>query len=82
MLNALQINQKNYILSTFQSSNPRNFEDTGKVLAVSVSEFYQIIGVQFLPAYAYKMVITTVCVDIDNCFGNTRIVVHQRASIR
>ena len=41
MLNALQINQKNYTLSNFPSSNRRNFEDSGKVLAVSVSQFYQ-----------------------------------------
>ena len=32
---------KNYTLSTFSSSNRRNFEDSGKVLAVSVSEFCQ-----------------------------------------
>ena len=32
---------KNYIWSTFSSRNRRNFEDSGKVLAVSVSEFYQ-----------------------------------------
>ena len=29
--------QKNYTLSTFPSSNRRNFEDSGKMLAVSVS---------------------------------------------
>ena len=46
MLNAPQINQKNYTLSTFPSSNRRNFEDSGKVLAISVSEFYQSIAVQ------------------------------------
>ena len=46
MLNALQINQKNYILSTFPLSNRRNFEDSRKVLAVSVFEFYQSIAVQ------------------------------------
>ena len=46
MFNALQINQKNYTVSTFRSSNRRNFEDSGKVLAVSVFEFYQSIAVQ------------------------------------
>ena len=46
MLNALQINKKNYTLSTFESSNRRNFEDSGMVLAVSVSQFYQSIAVQ------------------------------------
>ena len=46
MLNALQINKKNHTLSTIPSSNPRNFEDFGKVLAVSVSETYQSIAVQ------------------------------------
>ena len=45
-----QINQKNYTLSTFPSSNRRNFEDSRKVLAVSVFEFYQSIAVQlYLP---------------------------------
>ena len=46
MLNAGQINQKNHTLSTFPSSNGRNFEDSGKVPAVSVSEFYQSIAIQ------------------------------------
>ena len=46
MLTALQINQKIYTLLTFPTINQRNFEDSGKVLAVSVSEFYQSIAVQ------------------------------------
>ena len=71
MLNALQINQKNYTLSTFPSSNRRTLEDSGIVLAVSVSQFYQSIALQL----AYKMVVTTVCVQIDNCFCHTWIVV-------
>ena len=38
---------KNYTLSTFPSSNGRNFEDSGEVLtAVSVPEFHQSITVQ------------------------------------
>ena len=37
---------KEYTLSTFSSSNQRNFEDPGIVLAVSASQFYQIIAVQ------------------------------------
>ena len=46
MLNALQINQQTYTLSTFPSSNQRNFEDSGILLAVSVSQFYHSIAVQ------------------------------------
>ena len=46
MLIALQINQKNYTSSTFPSSNWWNFEDSRKMLAISVSEFYQSIAVQ------------------------------------
>ena len=46
MLNALQINQKSNTFSTFPSSNRPNFEDSGIVLAVSVSQFYQSTGVQ------------------------------------
>ena len=65
MLNALQTNQKNYTLSTFPSSNRRNFEDSRKVLAVYVFKFYQSTA---LSAHAYKMVITTACVQTDNCF--------------
>ena len=37
---------KNYTSSTFLSSNRQNFEDSGKVRAVSVSEFHQSIAVQ------------------------------------
>ena len=63
MLNALQINKNYYIFSTFPSSNRQNFEDSGKVLAVSVTQFYQSIAVQLyqptqkkwlLPLYLYK----------------------------
>ena len=46
MLNALQINLKNGTLSAFPSNNRQNFEDSGKVLAVSVSEIYKSIAVQ------------------------------------
>ena len=46
MLNTLQINQKRYTLSTFPLSNRQTFQDSGKVLAVSVFEFYQSIAVQ------------------------------------
>ena len=46
MLNALQVNEKNYTLLTFPSSNGRNFEDSGIVLAVPVSQSYQSITVQ------------------------------------
>ena len=77
MLSVLQISQKNFTLSTFPSSNRRNFEDSGKVLAVSVSILPEQYYSSALPAYAYKMVITSVCVQIDNCFCNTRIVVHK-----
>ena len=41
-----KINQKNYTLSTFPSSNRRNYEDSGTVLAFSVSQFYQSTAVQ------------------------------------
>ena len=34
-----------------------------------------------LSAHADKMVITTVCVQIDNCFCKTSIVVHQHAAL-
>ena len=62
---------KNYTLSTFLSSNRRNFEDSDK----SAGDF--CIGVlseyfsPALPAHAYKMVTTTACVlQIDNCLCN------------
>ena len=58
------INKKICTLSTFPSSNRRNFEDSGKVLTTSVFQFYWSIAVQ-------KMVITTVCVQIENCFFGT-----------
>ena len=37
---------KNYTLPTFPSSNQQNFEESGKVLAISVSKVYQSIAVQ------------------------------------
>ena len=47
MLNALQINKKIIpYLDTFPSINQQNLEDSEKVLAVSVSEFYKSIAVQ------------------------------------
>ena len=46
MLNALNSIKKINTLSTFQSSNRRNVEDSGIVLAVYVSQFYQSIAVQ------------------------------------
>ena len=50
---------KNDPLSTLPLSNRRNFEDSRKVLALSVSEFYQ--------SNAYMMVVTTVCVQKQTC---------------
>ena len=38
--------KKSYTFLTFPSSNQGNFEDSGIVLAVSVSQFYQSIVVQ------------------------------------
>ena len=38
--------KQNYTLSMFLSSNRRNFEDSGKVQAFSVSEIYQSTAVQ------------------------------------
>ena len=63
---------KNYTFSTFPSSNRRNFKDSGKVLAVSVSEFLYCSSA--LPTHAHETVITTVCVQIYNCFCNTFII--------
>ena len=60
---------KNYTLSIFPSSNRRNFEDSGRMLATSVFEFYQSIAVQLYQPTL--MVTTTVCVQIGNCFYDT-----------
>ena len=45
------------------SSNRRNFEDSEKVLAVSVSEITRVA----LPTHACRMVITAACVQMDVC---------------
>ena len=52
---------KSYTLSTFLSSNRQNFKDFGKVLTVSVSEFYQsITRVQlYQPMYVRWLSLTT-----------------------
>ena len=46
MLNDLQINQKIIPYRPFHRAIDENFEDSGIVLAVSVSQFYQSIAVQ------------------------------------
>ena len=72
MLNALQINQKNYALSTFPWSNRQNIEESGKLLAVFVSEFTRVLFCSSaLLAHDYKIVTTVVCLQRDNCFCNT-----------
>ena len=60
--------KKNYSFMTFPSSNLQNFEDSGIVLAVYVSQFQEYCS-SALTAQAHKIVITTVCVD--NCFCYT-----------
>ena len=67
MLNALQINQKIYTLSTFR----RAIDETLKIrFRKSASRFciqnLPEYSSSALPVHAYKMVITTVCVQIDN----------------
>ena len=63
---------KNYTLSTFPSSNRRNFEDSGKVLAVSVSEFYQSsITVQLYQPTVIKWLSLLYVVQTDKCLCNT-----------
>ena len=46
----------------FHRAIDETFEDSGKVLAVSVFEFHWST---VLPAHAYKMVITAACVQIE-----------------
>ena len=54
--------KKFYLIDLFIEQSTKLPEDSGRVVAVSVSEIYQSIVVP----HAYKMVITTVCVQIDN----------------
>ena len=65
MLNALQINKKYCTLSTFPSSNRRNFEDSGSDGRFCIGNLPEYCS-SALSAHAYEMVITTVCVQIDN----------------
>ena len=82
MLNALQINQKKIYLidlSIEQSTKIWRFQKTaGRFCIWSLPEYCS----SALPAHVYKMVISTVCVQIDNCFCNMWIDVHQHASLR
>ena len=71
MLNALQVNKKNYTLSTFPLSNRQNFEDSGKVLATSVFQFYQSIGVHLYQFTLIRRLPLLFVFQIDNCFCNT-----------
>ena len=67
MLNAFRINPTIYTLSTFPSSNQKNFEDSGKVLAISVYKFYQGIAVQLyqptLIRWLLRLLRVIVCVN-------------------
>ena len=76
MLNALQINQKKvYLIDLFieQSTKFWGFRNSAGRFCISVLPEYCSSA---LKAQACKMVITTVCVQIDSCFCNTWIVVH------
>ena len=60
---------KHYTLATFPSSNRRDFENSGNVLAVSVSEFYQSsITVQL---YQPTLIRWLSLLYVYNCFYNT-----------
>ena len=58
MLNALQINQKNYTILTFPFSNRRNFEDRNSAGRLCISILPEYCS-SALTAQAYKMITTT-----------------------
>ena len=64
-------------LSIEQSMKLCRFRNSAGRFCISTSPEYCSSA---LTAQAYKMVITTVCVQIDNCFCNTWIVVHYSAT--
>ena len=61
MLNALQINKKIYLID-LSIENQQNIEDSGIVLAVSLTKVFSSAPT----AQAYQTVITTVCIQTDN----------------
>ena len=82
MLNALQISKKKLDLidlSIEQSTKLSEFRNSAGRFCISILLEYCSSA---LTAQANKMVITTVCAQIDNCFCNTLIVVHLCASLR
>ena len=66
-------------LSIEQSTKLRGFRNSAGRFCISILPEYCSSD---LTAQANKMAITTVCVQIDNCFCNTRIAVHLRASLK
>ena len=66
-------------LSIEQSTKLWGFRNSAGRFCISILPEYCSSA---LTAQAYKMVITTACVQIDNCFCNTWIVVHLCASLR
>ena len=66
-------------LSIEQSTKLWKFRNSAGRFCISIlTEYYS----SALTAQAFKMVTTTVCVQIDNCFCNAWIVVHLCASLR
>ena len=71
MLNALQINQKRLYLielSIEQLIKLRGFQNSADCFCISILPEHCSSA---LTAQAYNMVVTTVCVQKDNCFCNT-----------
>ena len=71
MLNSFQINQKNSYLvdpSIQQSTKLPGFRNSAGRFCISILPEYCSSA---LTAQANKMVITTACVQIDNCLCNT-----------
>ena len=60
-------------LSIEQSTKVGGFRNSAGCFCISILPEYCSSA---LTAQAYKMVITTVCVQINNCFCNTQIFVH------
>ena len=75
--------KKSYTLSTFPPSNQQNFEDSGKVLAVSVSEricqanqagkngsFIFTACVKSVPRYHFKLAYVVLQMAVKEFFEN------------
>ena len=71
-----------YLIGPFHRAIDETLKIPEKRWPFLYPNFTRVYCSSALPSHAYKIVITTVCIQRDNCFYNTRIIVLQCGSIQ